>query len=282
MRQVLRRVRKVGAAGVQALSRRILRAMLALRRQDMSEEELRRSALVFAPHQDDEVLGCGGVILRKRRLDAEVAVAFLTDGSGSHPDLMPAPEMRRLRQEEARAASDRLGVAKDRVLFLDFKDGELEKHLDAATVRAREVLRTFRPEQVFVPHHQDGPPDHLATTKAVLAALRVESIRATVYEYPVWMWCHWPWIGLPGGLRERLVNLRQSFRINRAFLKCRCSVPIGEVLPLKRAALHEHRSQVERLIPDPRWSVLGEVFEGQFLACFFQNREIFYRHDLEA
>jgi hypothetical protein len=57
-----------------------------------------------------------------------------------------------------------------------------------------------------------------------------------------------------------------------------CFVRVGDVLPLKRAALERHRSQVERLRPDPAWLTLGDIAGGDFLKCFFQDREIFYRH----
>ena len=41
-----------------------------------SAEELRRSAVVFSPHFDDETLGCGGTILQKRRAGAAVSLVF--------------------------------------------------------------------------------------------------------------------------------------------------------------------------------------------------------------
>jgi LmbE family N-acetylglucosaminyl deacetylase len=240
---------------------------------------LGRSAIVFAPHQDDEVLGCGGTIIRKRRAGADVAVVFLTDGSASHPSLMSAEDMRRLRAEEARAACGILGVASEHVLFLGFQDGHLGEHLDEAVPRVVDILQQRRPAEVFIPHYHDGPPDHLATTQAVLSALQVSGHRAVVYEYPVWLWCHWPWIGLSGKGREILHGLRQSARANwRLLHECCCAVEIGDVLDLKHAALEQHRSQVQQLVADPRWTTLGNVFNGEFLPCFFQKREIFYRH----
>ncbi|MBL8057408.1 MAG: hypothetical protein JNK29_11950, partial [Anaerolineales bacterium] len=53
--------------------------------------------------------------------------------------------------------------------------------------------------------------------------------------------------------------------------------PVQEVLAQKQQALCEHRSQMTRLRPDPRWSTLGEVAGGQFLPLFFQPYECFYR-----
>jgi LmbE family N-acetylglucosaminyl deacetylase len=279
MRTLLRLLRRAGETSLQFLARRFLRACLARRLREWPAGELGRPALVFAPHQDDEVLGCGGTIVRKLRAGAEVTVAFMTDGSAAHGGLMADDEMKRLRAGEALAACRVLGLPGERVLFLELKDGRLGGQLDEAVRRVRELLRRLRPAEVFIPHYHDGSPDHLATTTAVLAALRAEHCPAVVYEYPVWLWCHWPWISLPGKLSEIPEGLRRSAEANWRLLRdCRCFVRVGDLLDLKRAALEQHRSQLQRLIPDPRWFILGDISGGEFLACFFQDREIFYRH----
>jgi LmbE family N-acetylglucosaminyl deacetylase len=279
MRRLLRLIRKACESSLQSVARRILRAVQARRLREWRADALGRPAVVFAPHQDDEVLGCGGTIVRKLSAGAEVTVVFMTDGSAAHGGLMADDEMKRLRAGEALAACRVLGLPAERVLFLELKDGQLGRHLDEAVSRVRELLRRLRPAEVFIPHYHDGSSDHLATTDAVLAALRAEFWPAAVYEYPVWLWCHWPWIGLPGKLAELPEALRRSAAANRRLLHdCRCFVRVGDLLAVKRAALEQHRSQLHRLIPDPRWFTLGEVANGEFLACFFQDREIFYRH----
>jgi LmbE family N-acetylglucosaminyl deacetylase len=39
-----------------------------------------KSILVFAPHPDDETLGCGGTIANRVREGHEVEIFFMTDG----------------------------------------------------------------------------------------------------------------------------------------------------------------------------------------------------------
>jgi LmbE family N-acetylglucosaminyl deacetylase len=280
MRKLLRRLKRAGEAGLQAVGRRVLQGMMARRQREWRATELGRPAVVFAPHQDDEVLGCGGTILRKRRAGAAVTVVFMTDGSASHTDLMAGDEMKRLRAAEALAACRLLGVANEDILFLNFKDGQLGSHVEEAAQQVAHVVDRFRPAEVFIPHYHDGSPDHLATTRAVLAALRSQPRPVTVYQYPVWLWCHWPWISLPSKLSEIVASLRRSTAANRRLVRdCRCFVRVGPVVDLKRVALEQHRSQLVRLVPDPKWFILGDVSNGEFLACFFQDREIFYRHD---
>src|SRR5207248_5785283 len=133
------------------------------------------------------------------------------------------------------------------------------------------LLHQLQPEQVFVPYYQDGPPDHEASTRVVLASLRRLGRPVTVYEYPVWFWHHWPWTPRGNRGREGLNDFRRGLRAARRFLRdFRCSVRVEDVLEQKRAALGKHKSQVEQLVPDPAWTTLGAVADGEFLACFFQ------------
>ncbi|HLL52387.1 MAG TPA: PIG-L family deacetylase, partial [Myxococcaceae bacterium] len=110
---------------MRAALRRLHRTALGHLGRPLGEEELRRGAMVFAPHPDDETLGCGGTILRKRRAGAEVRIAFLTDGAASHAHLVPREALRALREREALEAAGALGVEASRVCWLGFPDGEL-------------------------------------------------------------------------------------------------------------------------------------------------------------
>jgi hypothetical protein len=77
-------------ANVRARARGLYRAALGKRRNVRDDLSLRRSAVVFAPHPDDETLGCGGTIVRKIRAGARVRLVVMTDGGSSHRELLPA------------------------------------------------------------------------------------------------------------------------------------------------------------------------------------------------
>jgi hypothetical protein len=74
-------------------------------------------------------------------------------------------------------------------------------------------------------------------------------------------------------------SLRELFGA-RALIDLRYSVNISDVLDIKRAALSQHRSQMEHIIPDPRWLTLGQIAGGEFLACFDHQREFFKRSEI--
>ncbi|MBT6751868.1 MAG: PIG-L family deacetylase, partial [Desulfobacula sp.] len=48
------------------------------------------TALIFAPHPDDEVIGCGGAIIKHVENNDDVHVIILTDGCLGAPDLNAA------------------------------------------------------------------------------------------------------------------------------------------------------------------------------------------------
>lgn len=255
-------------------AQRRLEAELDGRSRPLSDEELRRPALVVAPHHDDETLGCGGTIARKAAAGTDVAVLFLTDGTASHGGIEPA-ELAETRRLEAAAAVRALGVDEYAVFSGDIVDGGLSDHLPEVTDLVRRTLAEVRPTQVFVPHAGDGHADHLAATTAGIEAAASLGPDIEVLEYPVWHWQQWPWVGLAsptsrsgwragelhGDAWRRTVANRFGLRFPATLDRV---VDIAGTLPQKRAALEAYTSQVDRL-GGPDWPVLADVSFGHFL-----------------
>lgn len=91
------------------------------------------SVLVFAPHSDDETLGCGGMLALAAQKGAKVRVVLLTNGDGfriavgtAYRTIKVTPEMcidfAYRRQQETLKALSVLGVRKDQVAFLGYPD----------------------------------------------------------------------------------------------------------------------------------------------------------------
>lgn len=233
---------------------------------------------MFAPHPDDEVLGCGGVLAMLADRRTPVQVIIMTDGRASHPGRIPIDELVALRRAEAEAAASKLGLPGDAYVFLDFPDHRLDAFHDAAMSRISQLLADFRPEQVFVPHRHDGLLDHEATWTIVMTALSAWGRAIDVFEYPVWLWNTWPWTtGQPRpGWDIRAIS-RTLVGVARIASGCRVHVALDDVLPRKLEALKAYRSQLERRGGDPAWPILSDVSNGDFLNCFMGRREIF-RH----
>ena len=124
----------------------------------VSRAELAEPAVILAPHADDEMLGCGGWLLRGRELDARLGVAYAV-----HRPL-----------ERRREADEALGDFElASVLDLDLPEGRAwpEPSLRRATRRLTAWLERLDPLRIFVPNLQDPHPDHRATHQLVRGAL---------------------------------------------------------------------------------------------------------------
>jgi LmbE family N-acetylglucosaminyl deacetylase len=247
--------------------------------------DLLRSAVVFSPHPDDESLGCGGTILKKKAAGASVKLVHVSDG-GASTTLIPREELTAMRRKECLEAGRVLGV--DFIHFLDFPDGRLWDHMAEGSDRIEEILRRESPEQVFLPYRREPmrqASDHVAVTQMVLEAIRRQAKAVTVWEYPVWFWLSWPWVGFQQNIppikpKHILKNSVLAGFGTRAFVELTRQVNIADVLQQKRAAIAQHRSQTEKLIDDPRWVTLDELSNGELMECFYQDREFFrcYTH----
>ncbi|WP_200250048.1 PIG-L family deacetylase [Thiococcus pfennigii] len=244
------------------------------------EDVSSRSAIVFAPHPDDEVLGCGGVIALKAQAGTPIKVVVMTDGRASHRGFIDEDELVRMRRAEAKEAGVRLGLAASDYLFLDFEDHRLQLHRGAACDRVVDILGRHSPLEVYVPHRRDALADHVATNEIVRDAVERAKRPLMLFEYPVWLWNSWPWVRAdavrPGA--RGLFQVPKTVRdVTEVALGCRTRVRVGSVLARKRAALCAYRSQVERLNGSARWPTLSDVAHGDFLEIFYTGVEIFRR-----
>jgi LmbE family N-acetylglucosaminyl deacetylase len=259
-------------------AQRVLRRRLERRLAWLTKADLELSAVVFAPHQDDETLGCGGTIIKKIQAGAEVNLVFLTDGSTSHLRMMNRKRMQEIRESEARQAARVLGLARDAVSFLRFPAQKLWEHETEAGQIVQRILAERDPRQIFIPYRREQPRDHRATNRIVRQAIRMTGHDILVYEYPIWMWQHWPWSRLEF-CRETTVwrtcteQLSANLHLLRDF---RCAADVSDVTQRKQDALACHASQMSRLNKHPDWRTLADVSGGDFLACFAERYEIFH------
>jgi LmbE family N-acetylglucosaminyl deacetylase len=197
------------------------------------------TCLVLAPHADDESLGCGGTIAARCAAGTRVVIAIATDGALSD-QLGRAPgEVVAVRQEEARAAAQVLGVTPADVRFLMLPDGGLDHHEAELVDALRALVIELDPGEILVSSRFDPHPDHRALHRALL---RVPTGRARILEYLVWGWSTWP-LGAWQMLRAEhgsTAGLRaEALRVLRGLRKSR----VGEHRHQKRAAIACYESQ---------------------------------------
>lgn len=183
---------------------------------------MQNKIVIFAPHQDDEILGCYQLI---RSHPQEVYVVFLTNGD------YEGAEVARTRWAESTAALTHLGVPENHMIALGYADtgmarevsflwrlwhdeegvtlpsavgaqtyhpaGGQEFHLartgrHAPYTRAavledvQAVLETLRPAAVYMPNEFDLHGDHAAAPLFVSAAIEaIADYHPLVYRYHI-------------------------------------------------------------------------------------------------
>ena len=135
-----------------------------------------RRVLVLAPHYDDEVLGCGGLILQLAAGGARVVCAFMSDGSGGvegPPEGFTREQYSKRRRREADEAAKVLGI--DGVEHLGsrhgLRDGALTSSVDQLTSHIEDLLQEHEPDVLLAPSPLEVTSDHQATFRALHEAL---------------------------------------------------------------------------------------------------------------
>jgi LmbE family N-acetylglucosaminyl deacetylase len=127
-----------------------------------------RKTLVIAPHPDDETLGAGGLLLRRKAEGGEIGWLIVTEISVSAGwDLSRINQ----RNEEINRVIKILGF--DKVIKLGFPTTQLDRIPISDIVMAMGTeFESFEPEEVLVPHPSDVHTDHRVVFNAVAACTK--------------------------------------------------------------------------------------------------------------
>ena len=124
--------------------------------------------IVIAPHPDDEVLGTGGTLLRRKAEDETIAWLIVTGITG---EMGWSEEKINQRAHEIAIVTALFGF--DSVFELNFPTTQLDQVPMSDLVAAiSNVFKKFEPEEVFVPHPADVHTDHRMVFDAVASCTK--------------------------------------------------------------------------------------------------------------
>jgi N-acetylglucosamine malate deacetylase 1 len=143
------------------------------------------NVLIIAPHPDDESIGCGGTICLHVGRGDRVTTVFLTSGELALKHL-PREEAWRIREAEAEAAAEVLGVSA--LKFLRRPDWFMNEAIDEAGAMLQPILEREAPELIYLPHEREAIPDHEASLAIVRSALKDSELasKTNLMTYEVW------------------------------------------------------------------------------------------------
>jgi len=123
--------------------------------------------LVIAAHPDDEVLGCGGAIIRHVKKGDRVTILILTDGAVTRYK----KKMIKVLRDSAKKCARTLGA--DKIIFKDLPNQMLDAIPVTRVIQVIEkVMKKVSPNIVYTHDKGDLNHDHRVAYEATLVATR--------------------------------------------------------------------------------------------------------------
>lgn len=125
-------------------------------------------ALVIAPHPDDEVLGVGGTLLRRKSEGSELAWIIVTGISDQFG--WPIEKVNQ-RQVEIKEITKLFRF--DQVYELGFQAAQLDQVPRAELIKSfSDAINEFQPDEIFLPHPIDIHSDHRIVYEASVSCTK--------------------------------------------------------------------------------------------------------------
>jgi len=134
-----------------------------------------KKVLVFAAHPDDEIIGCGGTLLKYKEKGYKLSIVFFTDGISSRfsknkVSTNKIEKLIKLRKKQALKVGKRLEAE---VYFHNFEDNVLDQYPLLKVVKiVEEYKNKLKPNIVLTHYYNDLNVDHQVISKAVITAFR--------------------------------------------------------------------------------------------------------------
>lgn len=183
---------------------------------------MKKRIIVFAPHQDDEVLHCAGVLWQAAQENHDIRICYLTNGE------YEGEQFAQIRRNESLAVLQQCKLSPDNAIFLGYADtgmaweeSFLAKLWEAGSARSRwgrthtwqpdgfaeyhmqrfgshgaytkqtimqdisTLLKELAPDEIYVTASFDKHGDHAAAALLVKQAAQQAAPQAEIFEYLV-------------------------------------------------------------------------------------------------
>lgn len=187
-------------------------------KENIIDSHMKNQILIIAPHPDDDVLGCGGIIKKYTDAGHQVYVLVITRGT---PKFYSEEKIKNVRDEALKAHSI-LGVAE--TIFLDFHAPYLDIVSKAdISFEISRIIELFKIDSLYLPHFGDIHHDHKAVFHAGLVAARPTKGQTVkrIYSYETLSETEW---AVPSGFEmftpTCFINISDAFSFKLEAIKC--------------------------------------------------------------
>ncbi len=108
-----------------------------------------KKILVIAPHPDDEIISCGGTIMKYQKLGSEIIIVVATPGIGGYAQLSQKESVIERRHEELANVKKILNCT---IIELNYEDLMVTRKKVATMTN---LIRDQQPQVILMPHFSD-------------------------------------------------------------------------------------------------------------------------------
>ncbi|AIK96937.1 hypothetical protein ID47_09685 [Candidatus Paracaedibacter acanthamoebae] len=177
-----------------------------------------RKILIIAAHPDDEVLGCGGTILKHKENGDNISLIWMTDGINAR--ISASSEEKLARAQGYQAALKFINPAQYKLF--DFPDNQMDtvSLLSMTQSLESEIIKTA-PDIIYTHCPHDLNVDHVMTYKAVITATRPgsKSFVKEIYGFEVPSSTEWNFGAAPFK-PDTFVNITDWIDQKKELLNC--------------------------------------------------------------
>jgi len=123
-----------------------------------------KKTIVIAPHFDDELLGCGGTMLRKAKEGNITSVILVTN-------LFKKNKKKNIKDKIIKDIKKKIKFKN--IYELNFEASELtSSNIPSLIKKISAIFKEFKPDEVYVPHSSDIHTDHKIISEATLSCTK--------------------------------------------------------------------------------------------------------------
>ncbi len=124
--------------------------------------------MVVAPHPDDEALGCGGLLLRRKSEGSKLAWVIATQMSNNSSSHQSEFEIRSFEIEEV---AKKFGF--EEIFQLEFETTKLDTvPIGVLVKKIASLIEIFQPTEILIPHPGDVHSDHRIVSEAAMSSIK--------------------------------------------------------------------------------------------------------------
>ena len=128
-----------------------------------------KKIIVFAPHPDDETLGCGGYLHKLKKEKVSINLVILT--KMKEEDGYSKNEI----NEKTKQINKMLKLYNfDNFIQFDYSPSKLDNvDFNLLVKKISKILKNIKPDTLFLPHAEDIHTDHSISSRAILSASKL-------------------------------------------------------------------------------------------------------------